>query len=188
MKDPLRTLQDTDAALKAVPVNTEQTLAGYAPMPADLEARIFSAEYLNLKDTFPDEAVENSVSEFVAMTMKVTEDANKRGDSFLYSLVAHSGTGRAPPRFLKVYGLNQLQRTAAVMLLLRKRDRVNKAQLHAVSQTVAQLAQRAQELHDEGNRLTRWDFFKMAIFGREPVVEAIQRRRIKENRPHVDMN
>lgn len=181
---------DVSEQLEVASQSHSEALGNYAPLQADLDSRIFSNEFLNLRDSFPAEAVENSVSEFVHMVLKVTEDANagKRGDSFLYSLVAHSGPGRAPPRFLKVFGLNQLQRVAAVMLLLRKREAVNQQQLKAVMATVHDLGQRATELAEEGQRLTRWDFLKMAIFGREPVIEAIKRRRIRENKPHVDMN
>jgi hypothetical protein len=74
------------------------------------------------------------------------------------------------------------------MLLLRKREAVNQQRLKAMMATVYDLSVRSAELAAEGQRLTRWDFLKMAIFGREPVIEAIKRRRIRENKPHVDMN
>lgn len=184
---------DVSAELEVASQTPEQALGAYSlPLPteSELDAKIFSQEYLNLKESFPDEAVEYAVSDMVKLAMQVTESSVKLanndsiGDIFLYTMTIGP---RGRKQYTPVLGLNQTQRAAAVMLLLRKRWRTQAMELDHVSSAVAALANRAAELEAEASKLTRWDLFLMAIFGKEIVTERIRRRRVAENKPAIEL-
>lgn len=157
-----------------------------------VEAEAFAKEYLNLKPAFPEEAIENSVSEFVTVVMRVTEAAVRttaEDDAFLYQSIAPSvGAKRQSPRYIKAIGLNQLQRVAAVMLLLRQRIASQAGELNTIRSAIMDLQTRAEMLADEGNKLTRWDFLLMAVFGKAFVIDRIRAKRENAGKPYLNLD
>jgi len=153
-------------------------------MTTALDAAIFSQEYLNLKDAFPDEAVEIACSELATLAMQVTESSQLEADNFIFSK-ARNAKGRVV--YTPVFGLNQLQRAAAVMLLLRKRVKTQYTELSQIQSAVAGLATRAAQLEEEASKLTRWDLLLMALFGKEIVTERIRRQRVREKKPAIEL-
>ena len=134
----------------------------------------------------PIEAMQNCRDDVTRTLAQLVENTNKAGDSFLYVQVPGS-TGK-PPRYIKSMGLTQFSRvlTTIQQLLIEKGQ--NDTQLKQVAEAVTNLQQQAQELSAEGARLSRWDFLEMALFGREKTIERIKARRIKEQRPYVDLD
>lgn len=153
-------------------------------MTTALDAAIFSQEYLNLTESFPDETVEIACSELAMLAMQTTESSQKEADNFIYSKTRGP---RNAPKYTPVFGLNQLQRAAAVMLLLRKRWKTLATELEQVRSAVHGLATRAAELEAEADQLTRWDFLLMALFGKQYVVEKVRRKRVAANQAAIEL-
>lgn len=134
----------------------------------------------------PLEAMNNCRDDVTRTLQSLLENVNKAGDSFLYVQVP--AQDRKPPRYIKAMGLQQFSRvlTTIQQLLIEKQQ--NDEQLRSVAVAVNNLQTSAQRLSEEGDRLNRWDFLQMALFGKAKVIERIKARRIKEGQPYVDLD
>jgi len=133
----------------------------------------------------PAEAIHNARDDIFRALQAMLDHTDKTGDSFLYVMVRSPDR---PPRYMKVLGLQQFTRvTTAIAQLIREKN-ANDEQLRNVAQAVANLEENARRLAEEGDKLTRWDFLKMAVFGKQPVIDSIKAKRVKAGQPYVDLD